>query len=333
MKPTIVVAFSLALGACGGSGSSPTSPGAPRVLQGQTVSAIDGRALGVVDIQLGDRPMTPTDADGNFQIDVDGPGSFTTTVSGSPVVERHTSITGPSAGRMKLALIPTTFPLDAFNEMFRGTHDRLQRWKTPPALVVLGTVMKFSVNNTDHYEAGTEQLTDAEVTALVSDLKDGLALLSGGTYSTFASVDVEHPRAGEMVNVEREGRIVVGRYKGVSTDGQTIGYGTWAEESDGTIVGGTMWLDRDFDRDDARRRLVRVHELGHALGYNHVTVRPSIMNPAVGPEPTDFDRDGSKIAFQRPVGNRAPDTDFAVSAGGGTAAVGEGTVRWSAPIR
>src|SRR3982751_2546130 len=128
MKPRIVVAFSVALAACGGSGSSPTSPGAQRVLQGQTVSAIDGRALGVVDIQLGDRPATPTDVDGNFQIDVDAPGSFATTVTGSPVVERHTSITGPSAARMKVGLIPASFDLDAFNEMFRGTHNRLQRW-------------------------------------------------------------------------------------------------------------------------------------------------------------------------------------------------------------
>jgi hypothetical protein len=333
MKPRLLVAFCVALAACGGSGSNPTSPETPRVLQGQTVSAIDGGALGAVDIQIGDRPATHTDPDGNFQVNVDGSGLFPTKVTGNPVVERHTIITGPAAERMKVALIPATFDLDAFNEMFRGANNRLQRWTTPPSLVVIGTVLKFSVSNTDHYMASSERLTDTEVTGLVSDLKDGLALLTGGTYAAFASVDVEHPGSGETVNVERQGKIVVGRYKGISTDGQTIGYGTWAEESDGTIVGGTMWLDRDFDRDDPRRRLVRLHELGHALGYNHVTIRASIMNPAIGPEPTDFDRDGSKIAFQRPVGNRAPDTDLAGASGGGTAAITEGTVRWSSPIR
>ena len=70
-----------------------------------------------------------------------------------------------------------------------------------------------------------------------------------------------------------------------------------------------MYLDRDFDRDDNRRRLLRIHELGHALGYQHVESRSSIMNPSIGPEPTEFDRAGAVIAFSRPVGNRSPDVD------------------------
>jgi hypothetical protein len=337
MKRAFAVAMCLAAAACGGSSkSNPTAPETPRVLQGRAVSAIDGSALGAVDIQVGDRPATQTDPNGNFQVDVDGPGLFPTTVKGSPIVERHTSITGPSGDRTRLALIPATFDLDAFNEMFRGSdsHSRLQRWTTAPALVVVASAMKFNDANTDRYEASTDRLTDSEVSALVSHLKEGLTLLTAGTYSSFASVEIEHPASREMVNVQRVGKIVVGRYLGVQSDQQTIGYGTWAEQPDGTVVGGTMWLDRDFDRDDARRRLLRFHELGHALGYNHVTVRPSVMNPAIGPEPTAFDRDGSSIAFQRPVGNTSPDTDPAGSSSTGrTSAVSEGSVRWSKPIR
>lgn len=334
MKPTLAVVLCIAAAACGGSRSNPTAPETPRLFQGQTVSAIDGSAVGEVDIQLGDHPAMRSDTSGNFQIDVGGPGLYPTAVTGSPIVERHTNITGPTADRMKLALIPATFDLDAFNEMFRGSNNRLQRWSTQPSLVVVATVMKFSASNTDRYEASTDRLTDSEVTALVSNLKEGLALLTAGTYSAFASVDIEHPASREMVNVRRVRKIVVGRYLGIHADAQTIGYGTWAEQPDGTVVGGTMWLDRDFDRDDPRRRLLRIHELGHALGYNHVTSRTSIMNPAIGAEPTTFDRDGSSIAFQRPVGNTSPDTDPAGSAGGGrTSEVSEGTVRWSPPIR
>ena len=88
-----------------------------------------------------------------------------------------------------------------------------------------------------------------------------------------------------------------------------------------------MYLDRGFDRDDNRRRLLRIHELGHALGYQHVESRTSIMNPSVGPEPTDFDRLGAIIAFARPAGNRSPDIDPASSA----LAVSSGGGRWTAP--
>jgi hypothetical protein len=335
MKRAIAIGVCAAAAACGGSSKpSPISPTALRVLQGRTVNAIDGSPLGVVDIQVGDRPATQTDPNGDFQVDVDGPGSFPATVTGSPIVERHTNITGPTGGRTKLALIPATFDLAAFNQMFRGdeSHGRLQRWTTAPALVVVATAMKFRSADSDRYEASSEQLTATEVTALVSHLNEGLALLTAGTYSSFASVSIERPGSRDMVKVQRVGKIVVGRYLGIQADHQTVGYGSWAEQSDGTVVGGTMWLDRDFDRDDARRRLLRFHELGHALGYNHVTARPSIMNPAIGPEPTTFDRDGASIAFQRPVGNTSPDRDPS-GARGWTSAVSQGGVHWSSPAR
>jgi hypothetical protein len=72
---------------------------------------------------------------------------------------------------------------------------------------------------------------------------------------------------------------------------------------------------------------LRIHELGHALGYQHVTTRTSIMNPAIGPDPTEFDRGGALIAFQRPVGNQAPDVDPTTT----TVAAVTGEVRWSPP--
>ena len=88
-----------------------------------------------------------------------------------------------------------------------------------------------------------------------------------------------------------------------------------------------MFLDRDFDHSDNRRRLLRIHELGHALGYQHVTSRTSVMNPAIGPEPTDADRAGAVIAFQRPPGNKSPDIDPSSSSLRTLATVG-GPARW-----
>jgi hypothetical protein len=54
------------------------------------------------------------------------------------------------------------------------------------------------------------------------------------------------------------------------------------------------------------------------------------MNPALGPEPTPFDRTGAMIAFQRSPGNRSPDVDPSGVARIGVVAAGGGV--WSAPV-
>jgi hypothetical protein len=331
MTRAFVLTFCVGLTACGGSGSSPSAPETPHVLQGQALNAINGAAAGVVNIRIGNHVPVQSDANGNFQVDVGSPGTYAAVVTGPPIVERHTSVTGPTADGTKLGLIPATFDLQAFDEMFRSSNHRLQRWTSRPSLVIIATVMRYVSGNTDTYQATAERLTDDEVSALTANVVEGLSLLTAGTYTSFGSVEIERPEQGQRVNVERVGKVVVGRYIGISTLAHTIGYGNWAEQGDGTVVGGTMWLDRDFDRDDSRRRLLRMHELGHALGYSHVTVRASIMNPAIGPEPTDFDRAGVSIAFQRPVGNLSPDTD--PSGGPRTLDRTEGGVRWSTPVR
>jgi hypothetical protein len=325
LVPTLML---VPLVACGGK-SSPTGPsdgGASTSIHGQTVNVIDGTATPSLSVQVGSRSAT-SDGSGFFEVDPGSQGTFRALIRGSNVVDRDTRLTVPRADLARVTMIPESFDLDAFNEMFRYSNSRLQRWTTKPALVVLGTVMEYRNGTNGTYEANGEQLTDDEVNLMLAHLNEGLALLTGNTYTSFASVDIERPSAGQRVTVLRAGKIVIGRYNGVTTFANTIGWGQWSEQSDGTITGGATFLDRDFDKNDSRRRLLRIHELGHALGYQHVNSRTSIMNPAIGPEPTTFDRNGAVIAFQRPVGNHTPDIDptsssLAVSTGEGT---------WSAP--
>lgn len=305
-----LVLIACALTAC--SKSSPTDPspgGGDMVLQGQTVSAIDGAPAPSLTVRIGvQRPVT-TDGNGLFEVEVGGAGSYDATIRGAAVVERQTKVFGPTGERERLSLIPSSFDMDAFDEMFRSSGGRLTRWTTRPSLVVLASVMAYRNGAGTEYEAKAEQLTDEEVAAMIAHLTEGLALLTGNTYTSFESIAVERPPAGARVNVRREGAVVVGRYDGIVSFVNTIGYGQWSERPNGAVTGGTMYLDRDFDRGDTRRRLLRIHELGHALGYLHVESRTSIMNPSIGPEPTEFDRQAAIIAFQRPPGNRAPDTD------------------------
>lgn len=293
------------------------------MLQGQAVIAVDGAPAPRVSVRVGYKPAVMTDHNGAFTVEVSGPAAHYTTIRGDAIVERQTALVGPTPDPIRVSLIPADFDMRAFDEMFRATGDRLQRWTSRPSLVVLGTVMAFRHASAGEYDATAEALTDEEVDALVSHLTEALALLTGGTFTSFASVTVERPAPGSRVDVTRTRHIVVGRYAGIVSIANTIGYGQWSEQPDGTVIAGAMFLDRDFDRDDPRRRLLRTHELGHALGYQHVRSRPSIMNPSIGPELTAFDRAAVRIAFDRMPGNRAPDQDpvsahASVTSGGGT---------------
>ena len=185
----------------------------------------------------------------------------------------------------------------AFNEMVRGSHATPLRWDRVPELVVLTSVMQYEQGRGTKYRATAQQLTDDEADALVADLTSALSVLTDGAFEEFASVRREAVASGQVTDVMRPGQIVVARYSGVRDQLATIGFGGRSTRSD-VIRAGSIILDSDFDRTSGSRRLLRTHELGHALGYNHVHSRASIMNPQIGSEPTDFDRAVARVAFQ-----------------------------------
>ena len=185
----------------------------------------------------------------------------------------------------------------AFDEMLHGEYGTPLRWDRVPELVVLMPVMQYEKGRGTRYRATAQQLTTDEADALVADLTRAISVLTDGVFQGFAAVHRETAAAGDVVNVMRPGQIVVARYDGVREQLSTIGFGGRSTRSD-LIRAGSIILDNEFDRTSTLRRLLRTHELGHALGYNHVHSRASIMNPKIGPEPNDFDRAVARVAFQ-----------------------------------
>jgi hypothetical protein len=312
------------------SSSSPTGPDSPStVVEGRTLNAIDGAAAGA-SLRIGTR-TTQTDAHGYFRMDMGSAGEFGATVESAGYVERQTGVrTSVQSDAQRLSLIPASFDLAAFDQMFRP-YGNLQRWTKAPALVILTSVMRYDGANETFYAATAERLSPAELDQMEAHFTAALGLLTGRTFTSFASVTREDVAEGEQVNVLRDGHIVAGRYVGIVSWSHTIGLGRWQVASDSSIGGGAVFLDRDFDRDDERRALLRTHELGHALGYMHVTTRPSVMNPSIGPDPTDFDAQGAAIAFQRPPGNHAPDIDPTYKDPAPFLTI-DGARRWGPPI-
>jgi hypothetical protein len=187
--------------------------------------------------------------------------------------------------------------LQALHELLEGTTGRRETWKAAPELVILTSVMDYSADGIDRGFAATDEtISDADVLQLTADLTEDLNEWTGGQFAAFSQVRTRAIGAGDTVRVFKRGQIIVGRYRGVQTIAGTLGYGG-RTTNDGDITAATVILDRDFDRAANHRRLVRTHELAHALGYNHVQSRPSVMNAHVGLDFTDFDRRAIKFAF------------------------------------
>ena len=229
-------------------------------------------------------------------------------ITSGATVERVTHVRAPGSD-VRFTLMSSAMNLRAFDEMFRHTGS-LARWTTAPRVIVQSRVLKFEGVNGADYPATAAEMSTPEVSALLGDLNWGLPQLTGGTFTGFAGEDRELAYVNERVSVIRNGAIVVARYEGLTAATGYWGYARWGISASGEVQSGIVMIDKDFDTSGSPyRRSLRVHELGHALGYNHVTARDSVMNSHARFEPNNADRDAARFAFLRPPLNRSPDLD------------------------
>lgn len=252
---------------------------------------------------------TTTAGDGRFSIAAEDPEQVREVrISSGATVERvtHMRVPGPEA---RVTLMPSALDLRAFDEMFRHTGS-LARWTSAPRIVVQSRVLQFTNVNSMDFAALTETMSGAEFAGLMTDFNHGLPQITGNTFSGFSSEQREEAAPGERVSMMRDGHIIVARMEGLTAATGFWGYARWGITGSGEVVSGIVMLDRGFDTSGSiHRRSLRIHELGHALGYNHVTARDSVMNSHARTEPNAFDRDAARLAFMRPPLNRSPDID------------------------
>jgi hypothetical protein len=210
----------------------------------------------------------------------------------------------PKAGGADLAGAEAAKHEAAMHELLEGPDGHRQSWGAAPDLVIETSVMDYASGSlASGFKAVDKQLTAAEIAQLRTDLSAALRELTAGTLQRFGSIAVEHTKPGQVVRVLRPGQIVVGRFRGVQASTGNLGYGGRMTRGT-TIVDAAVVLDETFDRDSRDRFLLRTHELGHALGLNHVESQPSVMNPHVGTAVTEFDRHAIRQAFLDAGGDR-----------------------------
>lgn len=308
-------ALALGLVACSGS-KGPTSPTPSPVPNTVTspariTDAITGNALGGVTATGADIGGSASSISGVMTV-----GATTASASARAVtfsrdgyVSRTVAMKIPG-GEVAVTLIPSTFNLSAFDELLRVT--RLQRWTSAPPLRVQTRTLRFTGVNQADAVAVDDVMSGDERVSLEEDLTWALPQLTGNTFTAFAGITRETLAVDGQMQVLNTGMITVARYTGLTAATGFWGYSRWQFRTDGTVIGGTIMLDKDYEKSNhPARRSLRAHELGHALGYTHVTpgLQQSVMNPNALTEPNTFDKQATVIAFLRPPGNVRPDSD------------------------
>lgn len=283
-------------------------PPGPQV-SGRVVDVLTDRPLAGVTVRIDGGGETTSDENGSFTLaGVDTRETQQVVLASPDIVERRTYVRVPGTVEA-LTVIPRSIDLRTLDEMLRA-RGGLHRWMTAPRLVIERRALVFTNTTDTSYVAGSDEMTEAEAADLAADLAWALPQMTGGTFSAFAAVDVELAAEGDSVAVSRTDAIVVARYEGLKDSLSVLGFGRWAWNAAGEVQAGVLMIDNAFDRtQDPSRRALRAHELGHTLGYDHVSSNASVMHPSGRIEPTDFDRDATRIAFRRPPLNASPDTD------------------------
>ena len=287
-------------------GSGPTA--SVRVVSTLTDQPVSGASSTGASVR-----STPSDGDGFVMLEASGPGRYAVRVAAAQFVTRQTTVAIPGSDA-RLDLIPSSFDLVAFDQMFRGATSggRLIKWLAALALVVQRTGLLWANSPNDRYLAEDEQWTDGDIDGVIADLTFGLQTISAGVFPAFSAIRVEQAAAGTVVTVPQAGAIVVARYRSLrGPSGDRIGgLGKTNIDAAGVIRGGMVMLDRDTELQSSSPRRLRVHEIGHVLGTSHVTSRLSFMNPdGTGGLPNEADQEAFRVAARRPPGSRSPDVD------------------------
>jgi hypothetical protein len=239
-------------------------------------------------VTFGDAAPLTTDARGSFAMVTSDPATQPLLISAAGFLTRETALTGGAVQsdlEFDLLAPDPMFPLQQYRDVVRNAYERpaspepSRRWTTNPNLFIWTT---WRDTGAPVNPAFVEFLI-AEARRIVPAWSDGRLQL--GVVETSA---IERPRAKGWITVQFDHS------------------GNWS------LLGEDPgWVQ--FAGDFMCQSIAIAHEFGHAMGYWHTRVRPSIMGGAPGScAPTELstaERQIARALYARAPGNVEPDKD------------------------
>jgi hypothetical protein len=239
-------------------------------------------------VRFGDDAPIATDATGGFTVVTTDGSTKPLVVTATGFLTRETSLTGGVVrADLQFDLLPSdpAFPLQQYRDVVRNMYERpnnaepSRRWTSDPNLFIWTT---WRDTGAEVNPAFVEYLV-SEVRRFVPAWSDGRLQL--GRVETSPS---QRPRQQGWINVQFDHS------------------GNWS------LLGEDPgWVQ--FGGDGMCQSIAIAHEFGHAMGYWHTRVRPSIMGGGPGScSPTNLSASEMQIAramYGRAPGNLEPDKD------------------------
>ena len=300
----------LMLASCGGGGSSsgtPTNPGPSqpqtRSITGRITDLMTGNGVAGATVTVGGASPVTTGSDGSWRVDVTPTASdrLLTTVSagGFHPREAYVSWTNNNRTDVGINLLPDRAPfvLGFYRELVRNSLEGgsslepLRRWTANPNIYLRTFNPKTN-----------QPLAPSEVDALLQNVRDAVTQLTGGLLSvgTVESGVAERPERLGTINInilyEPDGDFCGSAFVGANPGSVDFNYGRCDRACGGNPLGPELIA----------------HEIGHALGFWHVSQGVMQAEDFVNCPVVNFtttERLHGSVAYRRPSGNLDIDKD------------------------